>query len=133
MDKSLLWQYVDRRGIAFWSEMHWKPDGRKLWLALEALQPRILTAAPTRIGTRLWSNSREGKLQWIRRELGESYRRSAVVCKKSEKADYAAPHRILIDDDPTNVGKWESAGGTALLHRRAEVTLGRLWPLLAAN
>lgn len=133
MDKTLLWQYVDRRGVEFWSKMPWKPDGRQLWQAIRVHEPRILTAAPVRIGTRLWSNSRQGKLQWVRRELGERFGRTAIVCKKSEKADYAAPHRILIDDDSVNTGKWESAGGIAVLHRTTDATLERLQSLLAAN
>jgi len=133
MDKSLLWQYVDRRGIGFWSEMPWKTDGLQLWHAIEAYEPRILTAAPVRIGTRLWSNSRQGKLQWIRRELGERFGRTAIVCKKSEKVKYAAAGRILIDDDPRNTDKWENSGGIAILHRDTVDTLKRLQHRLAAN
>jgi hypothetical protein len=133
LDKSLLWQYVDRHGIAFWSEMPWKADGLKLWRFIEAFRPRILTAAPVRMGTRLWSNSREGKLQWVRRELGQRFEHSTVVCKKLDKAKYAAPDRILIDDDAANAEAWHNAGGIAVLHRRTDNTLDQLRSILAVN
>ena len=133
LDKSMLWQYVDRHGIAFWSEMPWKADGLRLWRFIEAFEPRILTAAPVRIGTRLWSNSREGKRQWIQRQLGERFAHSAVICKKSEKAKYAAPERILIDDDAANAEAWQTAGGIAVLHRLTDNTLDQLRSILAVN
>lgn len=49
-----------------------------------------------------------------------------VVTKSPEKAQYAHPHAILIDDRNKSIGPWVAAGGIGILHTDAKSTIEKL-------
>lgn len=123
--RKALWDLVGTRGPAFWECLRWLDDGKKLWAHIRHCNPRILSAALTR-SDRIYNESQKGKLLWIQRELGESFKRSAIICRRAEKSDHAAAGHILIDDYRPNIESWEAAGGTGILHVTCRQTVENL-------
>jgi hypothetical protein len=50
-----------------------------------------------------------------------------------QKATFAAPNHILIDDMKKNTDAWEAAGGIAISHKNLSDTLGKLETLKLYN
>lgn len=65
------------------------------------------------------------KKAWIDRYVDPSV---VVNCTftGSQKAAYALPGNVLIDDRPKNIAAWEKAGGIGILHTSAANTIARL-------
>lgn len=80
-----------------------------LWEATRDLEPIFLTGAPS---SRVFQ---EQKREWVARVFGPEY--TVHVVPRRRKRDFAAPHRILIDDTPDNIAAWVEAGGQGILHR----------------
>lgn len=103
-------------------------DAETLWATLEHLTPTILTAT-----------GRNGevhgpqKIRWVARHFGEDV--EVIVVRRSEdKAAYARPGDILIDDDfPRSITSWEAAGGIGVHHVDFRRTLYQLTKLQANN
>ena len=74
-DRELFWKKITSAGIEFWSEMSWMPGGRELhgFLRSSGYFPTILSALPGPERKKALINAREGKIKWIRKELGASY------------------------------------------------------------
>ena len=49
-----------------------------------------------------------------------------ITCMSREKARYAAPDHVLVDDRDTAREPWEKAGGVFIHHRDAEHTIDAL-------
>ena len=61
------------------------------------------------------------KLNWLQKH-GITYRANFVHCKK-EKAEYATPTSILVDDSPGCIGPFIEAGGFGILHHKTSETI----------
>ena len=104
------WAKIDNAGVEFWSEMEWMPDGKKLWDYVKKYRPNILSSPGKH------TNGEKGKLEWIKRELGDDVGDIYLVPKKL-KQEYALDHNyILIDDHPGNIWRWKKAGGHGIEH-----------------
>lgn len=124
-DRELFWKKITSAGIEFWSEMSWMPGGQELhgFLRSSGLCPTILSALPGPERKKALINAREGKIKWIRKELGPSYAEAAILCYRPEKALQSGFARVLIDDNSENIREWEEAGGIGILHKNTSRTI----------
>jgi hypothetical protein len=133
--KSYFWELF-RKGVGknekdFWSNLPWQPGGEKLWKTIQKYQPNILSSPA--VDFSLPSNQQlspeynqaiQGKKEWIAKNLtnvGEEIFVPAV-----QKAKFAAPNHILIDDMEKNITAWKAAGGIGILHKNATDTINTL-------
>jgi hypothetical protein len=122
----------------FWANLPWQPGGQELWKAISPYTPNILSSPA--IDFNLPSNQQlspeynqaiQGKKEWIAKNLtnvGEEIFVPAV-----QKAKFAAPNHILIDDMKKNTDAWEASGGIAISHKNLSDTLGELETLKLYN
>ena len=124
-DRELFWKKITSAGIEFWSEMSWMPGGQELhgFLRSSGLCPTILSALPGPERKKALINAREGKIKWIRKELGPSYAEAAILCYRPEKALQSGFSKVLIDDNSENIREWEEAGGIGILHKNTSRTI----------
>jgi hypothetical protein len=124
-DKELFWKKITSAGIEFWSEMSWMPGGRELhgFLTGSGVCPTILSALPSPERKKALNNAREGKIKWLRKELGPSYAETAILCYRPEKALQSGALKVLIDDNSENIHEWEEAGGIGILHKNSNRTI----------
>ena len=111
------WKLINGAGEAFWSEMPWLPDGKKLWNYIKPHNPTILSSpAKSKV-------SKTGKHIWIDRELGKGTPRIL----KREKWEEADPESVLIDDYNKKIDDWVNKGdGIGILHTSADKTIAEL-------
>ena len=124
-DKDLFWKKITYAGTEFWSGMPWMSGGRELhgFLKSSGFFPTILSALPGPDRKKALANAREGKIKWLRKELGVSYAETAILCFRPEKALQSGIARILIDDNSENIHEWEEAGGIGILHKNTSRTI----------
>jgi hypothetical protein len=98
------------------------PDAAVLWGYVEKYKPTILSA----VGTATKTASTE-KREWVAVHMGEQYAKSAILVTSSkDKAQYATPDCILIDDRRKSIDPWIEAGGIGILHTDAASTILKL-------
>ena len=70
----------------------------------------------------------QDKTIWIRKHVDPGV---VITCtfKGEQKAAYAKPGSILIDDRPRNIKAWTDAGGIGILHKNAADTIAQLQDL----
>lgn len=112
------WPIIARAGENFWSHMSWMKDGKVLWDYIKKYDPTILSAPSSA------NSSKTGKRIWVKNELGQNVK--VILCKASEKQQYANDHSILIDDMQKNIDQWKSKGGIGILHTNAKDTIKKL-------
>jgi hypothetical protein len=124
-EKKHFWRAVaryEREGGRFWEEMDQMPDAFELWDYIKKYNPTILTASGT-IG-----DAPDEKRIWVKKHLGANIK--VIVTKASaDKAQYAAPNHILIDDSNRSILPWNAAGGIGIFHRAASPTIMELQKL----
>jgi hypothetical protein len=115
----------------FWANLQPQPGAEKLWKFIAPYMPNILSAPSINL-----SHSKKdrynpeineaiiGKKMWIAKNLsnvGEE-----IFVPAPEKAKFAAPKHILIDDMNKNIASWKAAGGIGILHTSATDTIKTL-------
>ena len=65
------------------------------------------------------------KIYWIRKHVDPKVIVTATI-KGEDKAAFARPNHVLIDDRKSNIKAWTEAGGVGILHRSAEDTIDQL-------
>lgn len=113
-----VWPIIAKAGENFWSQMAWTKDGSALWNYIKKYDPTILSAPSSA------NSSKTGKRIWVKNELGQNVK--VVLCKATEKQQYANEHSILIDDMQKNIDQWKAAGGIGILHTNAKDTIKKL-------
>lgn len=112
-----LWKTIAEGGLEFWSNMHWKNDGKELWNYIKKFEPTIITT-PARS-----KNSKEGKKIWINRELGKNI----PIIMTKDKFKFANTESILIDDFINKINDWVDKGdGIGILHTSTDNTIKEL-------
>lgn len=71
----------------------------------------------------------EQKREWIRKNY-DHFLRVELVSNSAEKAQFASPTCILIDDRSKSIDPWVAAGGIGILHTDAKTTLSKLKDIL---
>ncbi len=117
----------------FWENLDWMSDGKQLWDYISQYNPYILTAPavnhdlPADIRYKLEHNeSKQGKLEWVKRlpNMKKIYFKGSNF-----KQDLAGPNKILIDDRPQIIEKWNEKGGIGILHTSSKNTIKELQKL----
>lgn len=132
LKRSTMWQKV-KQADAFFERLPWTRDGRRLWHAIRALEPTILTGVPNH------PSSRVEKLRWCERELGVDVNHidmaghfrshlnmngkakvpdkcNVITCWSDNKHFESGPNAVLIDDRLCLRERWEAAGGIFVHH-----------------
>ena len=120
--KKVFWQLIGamaKRGEQFWGVMYPLPDAAKLWQYVKPHSPEILSA------TGHVGNAVPEKREWCAHYLGADVTVN-LVRRSGDKAQYANPHSILIDDRSKCIDPWVAAGGIGILHTSAEDTITAL-------
>jgi 5'(3')-deoxyribonucleotidase len=71
------------------------------------------------------------KRRWVRRHFGDYH--VEVVAKSPDKAAFATPTSILIDDREKSLDPWIAAGGIGILHTDARSTIEQLQKLIGST
>jgi hypothetical protein len=112
----------------FWANLEWQPGGKELWNYIQQYNPNILSAPA--VDFSLPSDEQlspeknqaiQGKKEWIAKNLsgvGEE-----IFVPAPQKALYANPKSILIDDMKKNTDAWRASSGKAIHHTSASETL----------
>jgi hypothetical protein len=121
-----MWRLLARTP-GFYEHLAWMPDGRELWAAVTAAQPKILTGLP--LGW--WAEPQ--KRAWCARELGPDV--PVFACMSRAKARVAREHApepaipVLIDDRESLRDAWEAMGGIFIHHTGASTSIAALGEL----
>lgn len=84
--------------------------------------PYILTATG-----RNYDRASLQKKRWAHEVFGIPMDRIITVPKSEKKGEYAAPNRILIDDNlQRSIKTWEAAGGVGIHHTNVRMTIAEL-------
>lgn len=74
------------------------------------------------------SDAPQQKRRWVRKHVGNYH--VEVVLKSPDKAVFASPRTILVDDRSKSIDPWIAAGGIGILHTDAQSTIKRLKDVL---
>ena len=91
----------------------------------------LATGLPIRILTACGytpADAKEQKIEWFAKHYPNV--ECIVVSKSPDKAAYATPTTVLIDDRSKSIDPWMAAGGIGILHRSADETIETLGRLL---
>ena len=103
----------------FWRDLPLMPDAMVLWEAVRDQHPTILTGLPDDM-----QSAEEEKRAWVEEHLGPDI--EVICCRSEDKASYARPGDILVDDREKYRALWEGAGGVWITHRSAEESIRAL-------
>lgn len=129
LDSRTLWSGItryDKEVEPFFENLPMMNDARELINFVDANFKKwnILSA-----GGYTPKNVAEQKKRWIAKVI--SPRVDVIVVQKSnEKANYAGPKNILVDDRMKSIGPWRSAGGIGILHTSAKTSIEELKPFI---
>lgn len=121
--RTMMWKAVgkySKEGGQLWAELNPMKDAKQLWNYVEKYNPEILTA-----GGNPEYGAEAQKRQWVPWNIGSDVKVN-VVRKSADKAQYATPDSILIDDQPKALDPFIAAGGIGILHTSAANTINEL-------
>ena len=121
--KKRMWKAVgkyQKEGGELWYELDLMPDAMELWNYIKKYNPEILSA-----GGNPQHKAEGQKHRWIAKHFGPNVKVN-VTRLAADKAQYAAPNHILIDDKEKALGPWRAAGGIGILHTTAADTIRQL-------
>lgn len=115
-------EHIRVPGQTFFETMDKMADADELFEYVKHRKPFILSAT----GNHFSAASTE-KRNWVRKHFGHEMANYAVFVRDARnKAEYALPHRILIDDRRKAIDPWIEAGGIGILHKNTESTIAQL-------
>jgi len=116
----------------FFLDLPWIP-GTKHMLQYLHHAPIPYTLGIMSAATRFIPQCTEQKYGWLRRELPwMPTHNQVVVARKEDKAKYARPGAILVDDLQINIDRWIAAGGTGVLFQNVRQTMTDLQEIVKA-
>lgn len=104
----------------FFFSLEMMPDAQQLYEAVAHLNPVILTGVPSALGERAHFE----KIRWAEKYFGPQQK--IITCLSKEKAKYAKPGDVIVDDWPKHRALWEAVGGIWVPHVNTEDTLEQL-------
>lgn len=108
-------------GPEFWYSLNLLPDAPILLDYLSKHEIEFLTAT-SRHGPEM--RAEDQKRRWVKERFGDV--RVSCVIFGEEKAQFAKPNYILIDDTIDVIEHWRDAGGIGILHTSAADTIQQL-------
>ena len=100
-------------GEEFWANLEWTAEGVALLVCLDELFRGRVALLSSPCAT---PGCCDGKRQWVRKHLGPDWLKRLML--SSAKHLFAAPGKVLIDDNNENVDAFVGAGGRAVLTPR---------------
>ncbi len=105
----------------FWFTMKPMPGAlTKLWPLISKYGAKILSAPsddPYNPGT-FNPDSTGGKTDWVKKYLGGSV--EVIFRKSTNKQEFSAPNKVLVDDLKRNIDQWNAKQGTGILFLNAD-------------
>lgn len=129
----LLWKQIAKDPRNFWGTMSWTSDGKQLWNFIKPYTPIILSSVGSSLNSKLGIEGKKGKLEWVTRELGPQFAKTAIITVDGGKSQYASPDSVLIDDSKKNINGWVQNNGIGILHKNAADTISQLKNVLTSN
>ena len=126
--KDFYWEKVAAGGKEFWSNLEWCEGAQILWQNVQALNPTILSAYPSR--EELQFTGVYGKRIWLYRNISMDVSQKAIICAVVNKQTFAKPGDVLIDDNELTIDQWNAKGGIGILHINVEDTIRELAKVL---
>lgn len=119
----------DREVEPFFESLDLMPDAKHLWeyAASNFVNLFILTATG-------WTpkNAAAQKRKWVAKTFG-----AGVIVKpvqsSDQKAQFANPRTILVDDRMKSIGPWTAAGGIGVLHTSAADSIAKLKEIVGSD
>lgn len=115
-----IWKQLRKMNEPDFSKISLLPDAMTLWNYIKKYKPNILTAT----GQPAERNDKQ-KRQWVKNNL-TGYKNVYSVVASRNKAKWAWPDAILIDDRMKSIGPWRERGGIAIHHTSATNTIAEL-------
>lgn len=104
-EKQFMYDKIENKGPAFWSEMEWYPKGKELWNVVKKYNPTLLSSP----GKFKWAPA--GKEDWVNANLP-----GISLFLSEDKYQYAEMDNVLIDDSNKNIFAWKDADGIGILY-----------------
>lgn len=107
------WEKVHAAGIDFWAYMKWTEEGERFYYWLEkfcderGIELCILSQVT-------YDDGVNGKLEWLRNNCRIPNKNIYIVKSGKDKAKFAAPKSLLIDDFGKNIEAFIMAGGKGI-------------------
>lgn len=99
---------VKPENISFWENMEWlKGSEEMLDFSRQFFNTKILTRTPD------LDHVKQAKKEWVKKNIGDI--EVITVRRGSNKAEYATPNSILIDDKQETIDKFNQSGGIGIL------------------
>lgn len=120
----LMWAAItkhQKEGNHFWYELEPMPDAHELWNFIKPYNPYILSAAG-----QPHFKAMEQKIRWLNKYFQVPEDRIRIVQRSHEKAQYAHPGAVLIDDKRKALDPWIEAGGIGVLHTSAANSIAQM-------
>lgn len=115
--------------VNFFENLGWTPEGRQLWNDYLSKGNTVVLTGGRELAPGADAIS-TGKRAWAKKNL--NLEGDKVIVEK-QKAKYANPESILIDDLESNVNKFREAGGHAILHTDINNTIKQLQEHMRMN
>lgn len=112
-----------RAGRPYFADMHPMEDAFVLWNYLQELDvPKFICTATGNL-----PGAGDDKYDWVTRHLGANVAAVARIVRSGvDKAQYATPTTVLIDDRMKVITPWVEAGGIGIFHTSATSTITKL-------
>lgn len=105
--------YQAKYGYILWRHLDLMPDAMQLWNYIKPYHPQILTATGPAV-----YHAAEQKRGWVTDYFGSNIKINTTE-SAVDKARFAGPNRILIDDKLKAINPWRAAGGIGIHHTSA--------------
>jgi len=116
------YKLVNKNSPGYYANMPWMKDGKLLYNFVASFPDvEILSHAPD-------NKSKIGKEEWLADK--DIKFKANLVTNREDKAKYATPNSILIDDREDVVNDFINAGGKAILHKNSIDTINQLKEIL---
>lgn len=111
------YDFINNKGIEFWTSIPWMPDGKRLWEYIKKEKPTLISV-PT-----YENSSFLGKKMWVTNNVPNT---PLILVSRQNKQDYAKKNTILIDDRFDTIDEWNEKGGIGILFKSTEQTINEL-------
>ena len=116
------WKKVKAMGPVFWSEMDWMPGAEDAFKKLQVIEKNkgidlyILSSIDFTEGI-------EGKKNWISQHTCLEPEKLILVKEPEDKAEYAGPDAVLVDDRDKSLIPFKNAGGKTIKFKDWDSTI----------
>jgi len=118
------YKLVRKNSPNFYATMPWMNDGKILYNFIKEFPTEILSHATD-------EKCKQGKETWLANN-NVTFKQN-LVPNREDKAKFATPDSILIDDREDNVNEFIQAGGKGILHKNATDTINQLKELVGVK